>query len=369
MTKRWSILRNIHLIPGTILFAVIVAPWYLQMDALHPGYLKYYFWDEHFGRFASDSFNRSQPWYYFILVGLVGFFPWTMALPWVVSQFAKRRPDDKTRFLMIWTLLPFLFFSASSSKLPHYILPIFPALAILTATALVRLHRVSPSRLSFALSLTVVGHALTALYLVIGIFWPAILPRAIRASIQDIALFLSVYGGLLVALIALLIYRQVRRPWPSQRQFYLVHGFGICIFLIFVVRVMLLAAPDRSAKALAVIAASQITDSTQVMFYDTYLSGLPFYLRTERPIWMVTHSDKKRTFLGNFYARTDRDEPITHWGKALLDFEEFQEKWDTTKGPVLIVVKEKNQGRLEEQIGASAPMLAAVDDYRLLLKP
>jgi len=60
-TKKWSILRRINLIPGTILFAVVAAPWYLQMDAVHPGYLKYYLWDEHFGRFASGEFDRTQP--------------------------------------------------------------------------------------------------------------------------------------------------------------------------------------------------------------------------------------------------------------------------------------------------------------------
>ncbi|MBM4299554.1 MAG: glycosyltransferase family 39 protein, partial [Deltaproteobacteria bacterium] len=74
LTQRWSLLRRLYLVPGALIFLAIVLPWYLEMGARHEGYLRYYFWDEHFGRFASDKFGRSQPWYYFIFVALIGFF-------------------------------------------------------------------------------------------------------------------------------------------------------------------------------------------------------------------------------------------------------------------------------------------------------
>jgi 4-amino-4-deoxy-L-arabinose transferase-like glycosyltransferase len=368
-TKGWSILRHIYLIPGTILFAAIAAPWYLQMDAVHPGYLKYYLWDEHFGRFASGDFDRTEPWYYFIFVGLVGFLPWTMALPFVATQYRKKTLDDKTLFLIVWLASPFLFFSASNAKLPHYILPIFPALAILTAVPLVSLYQESRSRVSLALLLAGFVHGLAALYLFVGSFWPAILPSAIRGSIHQMSHFLWAYGAFLILALAFLVYRQQIRPWPSLRQVSLAHGLGTIIFLFFVVRVIVLSAPDRSAKELAKVAAPKMTEATQMVFYDTYMAGMAFYLHTEKPIWMVTHGNKKRTFLGKFYAMTDREEPTTHWGKALLDFEEFQEKWQTAKQPLLIILKEKNLRRLLEQVGESPQRIGAFDEYLVVMKP
>jgi hypothetical protein len=111
-----------------------------------------------------------------------------------------------------------------------------------------------------------------------------------------------------------------------------------------------------------------MTPETQVVFYDTYLSGMGFYLRSEKPIWVITHSKKKRTFLGNYYALGGRAEPDTRWGKALFDFDEFGDQWRSTKQPLLILVKERNRAGLEERLGAATKKLASVDDYILLTK-
>ena len=75
IANRWSILRSVYLIPGALLFLALVAPWYLLAEARNPGFLRYYLWDEHFGRFATGSFDRKQPWYFFLVVLAVGFLP------------------------------------------------------------------------------------------------------------------------------------------------------------------------------------------------------------------------------------------------------------------------------------------------------
>src|ERR671914_3027364 len=67
-TKQWSILRAVYLIPGALLFLAIVAPWYLLMETRNAGFLQYYLWYEHFGRFATAGFDRKQPWYFFLAV-------------------------------------------------------------------------------------------------------------------------------------------------------------------------------------------------------------------------------------------------------------------------------------------------------------
>ena len=369
LTKQWSTLRRIYLVPGAIVFLAIVLPWYLQANAQNAGYLRYYFWDEHFGRFTNPSFHRTEPWYYFILVGMVGFFPWTLVLPFVAKEYWKKSLDDKTLFLILWVVLPFLFFSVSKSKLPHYILPIFPALSMLTAAALVSLHQKFPDKARSALSLMWFAQMLIALHLVVGSMRPTILPDPIRSGVSAMSQSLWVYGAFIVLGLAYLAISKTSRRLVTQRQLYIVHGLALFSFLGFAVEVVILVSSDRSAKAMAEKVAPQIRESTQLVFYETHLAGMPFYLRTERPIWLVTHGNKKRTFLGNYYTIAARKHLITPWGDAIFDYEEFSEKWQTMKQPLLVVVKEKNLSRLAKDVGEEPRRLAAVDEYVLVTKP
>jgi len=367
LTQRWSILRRIYLIPGALIFLAVVLPWYLQADARHAGYLRYFIWHEHFGRFISENFDRAEPWYYFILVGLIGFFPWTLLLPFVAREFWKKRLDDKTLFLTLWVGLPFVFFSASNSKLAHYLLPIFPALSILTAAALVTLWR-KTEKISLAFSLIWLAQSLAILYLIAGAIIPAILPVPIRAGVRAMPQYFWLYGAFLVLSFAYLSVSRAARRLPTQRQLYAVQGVVMALFLGFAVEIMFLVSHDRSARAVAEKALSQIRESTQLVFYDTHLPGMPFYLHAERPIWLVTHGDKKRTFLGHYYAAAERKDLTTPWGDAIFDFAEFREKWQTAEQPLLVVVKEKNLSRLARNIGEVPKKLAAIDEYALVAK-
>jgi 4-amino-4-deoxy-L-arabinose transferase-like glycosyltransferase len=369
LTKQWSNLRKVYLVPGTMVFLAIVLPWYLQANAQNAGYLRYYFWDEHFGRFTNPSFHHTEPWYYFILVGMVGFFPWTLALPFVTKEYWKKNLDDKTLFLILWVALPFLFFSVSKSKLPHYILPIFPALAMLTAAALVSLHRKFPDKVRSALSLICLGQTLIVLHLVVGSMLPAILPGPIQSGISGMSQSLWVYGVFMALGLGYLAVSKTSRRLLTQRQLYIVHGLALLMFLGFAVEVVILVSSDRSAKAMAEKVAPQIRESTQLVFYETHLAGMPFYLRAERPIWLVIHGNKKRTFLGNYYTIATRKHLITPWGDAIFDYDEFREKWQTMKQPLLVVVKEKNLSRLAKDVGEEPRRLAAVDEYVLVTKP
>lgn len=368
LSRRWSTLRKIFLVPGTLLFFAIVLPWYLEMNARHEGYLRYYFWDEHFGRFASDEFDRTQPWYYFIAVGLVGFFPWTLLLPLGIAGFRRKTCDDKTLFLLLWAGVPFLFFSASKSKLPHYILPIFPALAILTASWLVSLFRQSAQKAQAVLSLTWIAYGSVVLYFLTGYWQPAILPQAIVLGVMDMPRLLWIYGVLILILPLLLSFGKISRHVQSQPQRYLAQALTMILFLVFSAHAMIAASSARSAKGLSDMALPLMTPETQVVFYDTYLSGLGFYLRSEKPIWVITHNKKKRTFLGNYYALGRRAEPDNRWGQTLFDHDEFVNQWRSTKQPLLILVKEKSRAGLEEQVGEATKKLASVDDYVLLAK-
>jgi len=368
LTHRWTVLRRMYLVSGALIFLAIVLPWYLQADARNAGYLRYFIWDEHFDRFTTENFDRAEPWYYFILVGVIGFLPWTLLLPFVVREYWKKRLDDKTLFLMLWVGLPFFFFSASESKLPHYLLPIFPALSILTAAALVTLWQKTETKTRLAFSLIWLAQSLATLYLIGGPMVPAILPTPIRQSVSSMPYSLWAHGTFLALSYACLSMSNAARRLKTQRQLYAVHGIIMLLFLGFAVEIMILISSDRSAKPVAETAIPQIRESTQLVFYETHLAGMAFYLRAERPIWLVTHGNKKRTFLGHYYEVDERKDLTTPWGDAIFDYEEFHEKWQTTTQPLLIVVKEKNLRRLAKNVGEAPRRLAAVDGYLLVTK-
>ncbi|MDE3015437.1 MAG: glycosyltransferase family 39 protein [Pseudomonadota bacterium] len=144
-TKSWRILREARLFTGLVIFLIIAVPWHVLMMRAHPAFFDFYIVHEHFERFLTNEAKRDKPWWFFIAITLAGLLPWTFTAPHSLrglvtwketpqSPFAKATADKQVRgdtfFLLLWILLPLLFFSASHSKLAAYILPIFPPLCI-----------------------------------------------------------------------------------------------------------------------------------------------------------------------------------------------------------------------------------------------
>jgi 4-amino-4-deoxy-L-arabinose transferase-like glycosyltransferase len=361
---RWQILRRIYLIPGAGVFLAVVLPWYLQAEARNPGYLNYYLWAEHFGRYTTASFDRSEPWYYFIGVALVGFFPWTLVLPWIIKNLWRRSWDDKTLYVVLWVSVPLLFFSASHSKLPHYILPIFPALSILAGATLVGLYEQSGSELRWAMISVWVVQSLNALYLLLGLFYPTILAHQIRERFSDMSFLLWLYAIVSLLILAYMASRRITRV--RQGPIYLAQVVGLSVFFVLLTEVMISIAPHRSAKQTAMAVLSHLRSGEQVALFETYMSGVPFYLRAERPVWLITHENKKRTFLGNYYAIGKRHDPVTPWGKAIFNLADFAEQWKSRTQPFLVIVKDKNLQQLADTIGEAPKRVAQIDEYVLV---
>ena len=366
LRRRWQILRRIYLIPGAGVFLAVVLPWYLQGEARNPGYLNYYLWAEHFGRYTTASFDRSEPWYYFIGVALVGFFPWTLVLPWIIKNLWRRSWDDKTVYLVLWVSVPLLFFSASHSKLPQYILPIFPALSILAGATLVGLYEQSGSKLRWVMISIWVVQSLNALYLLLGAFYPTILAHQIRERFSDMAFLLWLYATVSLVILGYMASRWITHDRVRQGPIYLAQVVGLSVFFMLLTEVMISAAPDRSAKQTAMAVSSHLRSGEQVALFETYMSGLPFYLRAERPVWLITHESKKRTFLGNYYTIGKRHDPVTPWGKAIFNLDDFAKQWKTRRQPFLVILKDKNLNQLADTIGETPKPLARVDEYVLV---
>ncbi len=152
LQRDWRLLRRLHLVPGLALLLLLCVPWFVAVSLRNPEFARFFFWHEHVERFLLPEHRRPGAWWYFLALGLVGALPWSALLFsgvrdwWRADDGARFRP---TRFLVVWIVVVVAFFSASSSKLPGYTVPVLPALAVVLA---VHAARASPRTLAIALA-------------------------------------------------------------------------------------------------------------------------------------------------------------------------------------------------------------------------
>ncbi|MBK9956524.1 MAG: glycosyltransferase family 39 protein [Rhodocyclaceae bacterium] len=144
LTRDLSPWRRLEFARGLPLFLLIAAPWFIAVSLANPEFAHFFFIHEHFERFLTKVHHRYQPAWYFVPILILGALPWTtLALQSLAQAWRQREKSGfaARRFLVLWCVVVFGFFSVSDSKLPSYILPLFPALALLLGDWLNRIGR------------------------------------------------------------------------------------------------------------------------------------------------------------------------------------------------------------------------------------
>jgi 4-amino-4-deoxy-L-arabinose transferase-like glycosyltransferase len=155
--REWSILRKSIWWPGIVLYFAMVLPWFIAVQHQNPTFFREFFLEHNLERFATDRYQHVQPFWYYLVVIILAMMPWTViagralvdgiltsVAEWRLRRLNPRRkvpnrPGDAfPEFLVLWALIPIVFFTFSQSKLPGYILPSIPPLAILTGDYLFR---------------------------------------------------------------------------------------------------------------------------------------------------------------------------------------------------------------------------------------
>jgi 4-amino-4-deoxy-L-arabinose transferase-like glycosyltransferase len=141
MKRDWKAIPASLWIPGIVLFLFISLPWYVAVQIRNPEFFRIFILEHNLARFGQDLYHHRQPSWFYLPVLLLGLMPWTL---WFIVATVERlrATAAKTKesaafdsswpsFLLIWLLVPVVFFSASQSKLPGYILPSIPAATLL----------------------------------------------------------------------------------------------------------------------------------------------------------------------------------------------------------------------------------------------
>lgn len=131
---------------GSCLLTIL--PWALAIHFQESDFWRYFIWEEHLRRFMADNAQHTAPVYYYLISFPLLSFPWVGFIPAVISGLRKRPNNTSlSRLLLLWIVLPFLFFSVSKGKLATYILPCFAPLAVLFAVGLSNYLKSGASRL------------------------------------------------------------------------------------------------------------------------------------------------------------------------------------------------------------------------------
>jgi len=181
-TRQWrSAFRLAHPL-AIISFGVVALPWYVLCAVRNPDFLHIFLFEHNVERFLTPMFQHKQPFWFFGPIALLALVPWT-ALLWPVAQEGLRLWRNKKWtgspgfFFACWAVFPIAFFSLSHSKLPGYILPAIPPLALICAVGLIRAYersRAMGTALSAAIGATCAIVAVAALFFIRRFDWAAV---------------------------------------------------------------------------------------------------------------------------------------------------------------------------------------------------
>ncbi len=279
--------KRMHWITGLLVFLLIAVPWFVLVIKANPEFFQRFFIYEHFQRFTSKVHGRYQPWYYFIPIMLLGMLPWTMLMLDTVlrswrSGVQKVKAFSPERFLLVWLVFVYVFFSISDSKLPSYVLPMFPALALLMGKQLAEMK----ARRLFWMTIP----SLVAVAILLGIA-----PFISRTA--DTPLQLEMYGNYSVWLVIALVFWLIGMGvamWLLRREnkmvAVIVLAFSSLVATQAAVSGYNTIAPERSAYNLANAIRPLIKPDVPFYSVSCYEQTLPFYLK--RTFTLVDFQDE-----------------------------------------------------------------------------
>lgn len=291
VTRDLALWRRLHLVTGLVIYFALTAPWFVLVSRHNPEFASFFFVHEHVDRFLTTTHRRTGSVFYFVPILATGALPWIM----VILVGAHRAWREGTanaigfswqRFALTWAAFVFLFFSASSSKLASYILPMFAPLALVVGWLLLRLE--ARVLVAATVPITVIAFALLGASLVAYGFFASPFAEDKHPNDALLAFAQFIRAALLCAAIGgALAWAFFRRSTPRTR----FGGVAVLALSTLVSTQIVIAGLDsfrhtRSAydilrKAGAALGDPAVLGNPSVPFYQVrmYDQTIPFYLR------------------------------------------------------------------------------------------
>ncbi len=351
---------------GVILFFAIALPWHILASIDNPaydtasgffskneegqGFLWYYIVHEHFLRFIDpQTSDRAQPFWFFLVFAPFGFIPWLIFLPQAIKEsiaggYKKLRSENsEIIFFFIWTIFVVFFFSLSSSKLPAYILPIYPALSIIVGVYFARIWDSGNFEKLKIPQWVLISLGYLAV-IALPIAYVAMERKGKLMELADDMLVVSIVSSVaMFTITSLALYFSIKRNYKS---FWKAGIAGICILMI-IFNPLARYFQRESARGLV----DAIADVRKQN--DTYVIAYNYSLFQDFPVWlgqtvyMIGDVPEEQSF-GLMRER----EKFT--SKFISDNIEFASLVDSAVGDVYVAIRDKDIESFKKDIWAKA---------------
>ena len=342
-TWDWALWKRLHVFSGLAVFLLITAPWFILVSIKNPEFAHFFFIHEHWDRFTKDGHNRKGHPLYFVPLILVGFIPWLWQLAQGFVRAWKDRRGEPTVSAVpgfrplwlagLWAVMIFAFFSKSQSKLPGYIMPIFPAISLLAGLALTSaFERMSAAGEDRSWKRQMVYMTLLVLIAFVSLPYTYQLGNAPyeRLEYQEYTIWIAV--ALVVALTTMIYAWSAIRGFehkdPAHRLRQLMDSLLRVAAAFFILIQIVGLGHDTHGRSisgadLAVVVRPYINDKTPVYSIRMLDHTFPFYI--QHPTIMVDMQDELEFGINQ--------EPET-WAPKVAD---FAVRWNKDEAPVVVV--------------------------------
>jgi 4-amino-4-deoxy-L-arabinose transferase-like glycosyltransferase len=316
--RDWDAWRTLRLLPGIAIVLIVTVPWFVLVSRANPDFLQFFFVHEHLQRYLTDSAQRVEAWWYFIVILAAGVLPWTWQMFSALARgWRTNSPPgqfDAGRLLWVWSVFLLVFFSLSRSKLAPYILPVLPALALLTAAR----ETSAPTR-SLDLSAWIMLASAVAVIAFTLIAPTALDNPVVRATAYE-ARPVAVAYALTTGVAALFYYRAAAKEQQVRSFVSLAVGWFLGLSLLFAT-----VGHDgslRSGRDLTASIPADLAARAPMFSVFTYDQTLPFYLR--RTMILVDY-------------RGELDYGLQHKPEKGIGMDEFQKRWRAAPEAIAIM--------------------------------
>jgi 4-amino-4-deoxy-L-arabinose transferase-like glycosyltransferase len=335
-----------------LVFFGVTLPWFIGLSLQHRDFPYYGLVEESFHRFTTTAFHRSQPFYFYALIVLGLFLPWSFLLPeaGVAAWKNKKAMSSADRLCLVWAVVVVIFFSLSKSKLPGYILTATVASGILVARLFERAWAnpggkanriIGRAGITMAVLCVLVGAAALGLSSRMSS-----LAKPLGLSADDAAALGHHFIGpmILFAVFAILgVLAYYRR-----RACLAFFSFALFPLLLFTTNLgtIEMVFNIKSARLMAQKIPA-LPPETRLAFLECFPSGLPFYLN--RTATLFTKDGNEITTASNYILFRLKNDP--QWPANLVPVTNFDQWISQRSGQVYLITREKNRARLEAIAG------------------
>jgi 4-amino-4-deoxy-L-arabinose transferase-like glycosyltransferase len=364
---------------GLVVFFAITLPWFIAVSLRHPDFPRYAFWNESLERFATGQSHRAGPIYYYLIIYLAGFFPWSFFLLYAafhrIKEWKQMRQEQNAPvlFLSCWVGVIFVFFSISQSKLPGYFLPAMVPLSILMALVWTKPKTEGEARApdwltgGFA-TLIALGIVIAAAPHFKSYFFPhGRLEKKMPGDVIALLDATMLYSGIMLGALGVIgrdLCARARGKSPTKIMFVV----AACCFPIMLTRwfrPLELFASASSSRGLSQTILESPQKNLPVYGYYYFRTSLPFYL--QRPVGLISSTADELTsnYVVTQWPKIEKEiaagrlpmqlAPAATGGMPLImDEKEWLAKRSSTA--VLVLVRNDQVAQLANAVGSMDPM-------------